>query len=390
MTKVSLVLIFTVCLGSVSTLKAEDKNKFQPTKPIMNDIGETVYRLLPYVVNEGRFVDPKNDPELRVLLKKLSENVEKAKHAVQVGVEPFVYSRDVLRGHVREVNRVFTHGNKSYARWMLQSMFNICSSCHTQLGTESSWARALEPNTKWASDFDQAEFFFATRDYSKAFELYDKMIRGYPGNKLTTLQLETAFERQAAYFVKVKRTPQNGVDYMAKLQTASQVPEFLQNNAKAWAGLFRDWSKEKPVDLRAMNEAQFRKYVEEQLAPGLWDKLIDASEPRVITYLKVSTVLGDYLQTHPNTKLKAQIFLWLARCDRALNNNFFYSLADIYLRECIMRFSDSPVAVKCYEEYETSTMAAYSGSAGSFVPDEVNRELKRLKALVDKKQPKKE
>ena len=111
--------------------------------------------------------------------------------------------------------------------------------------------------------------------------------------------------------------------------------------------------------------------------------MLDAIDPSLVNYLRVSGILNEYLLTHPNTKVEPEILYWLAICDRSISNNFFFSLADMYLKECITRYPSAPIAKKCFTEYETQTTLGYTGSSGIHVPPEVKAELKRLKDLVN-------
>ncbi len=212
--------------------------------------------------------------------------------------------------------------------------------------------------------------------------MYDKLIDGYPDNKLPLADLETAIERKVAIFARVKRDFKAGLESIAKSQKSKKFPESIRRNLLAWEGLFRGQIKNSFPDVKTANDDEIRKYVEREMKRGLWDSLIEANNPRLVTNLTVSGVLYEYINLHPDTAIKAEIFYWLALCDRALNNNFFYSFADLYLKECITSFSSQPIAKKCYKEYEINTILSYSGSSGVHVPDDVRAELLRLRQLV--------
>jgi hypothetical protein len=68
--------------------------------------------------------------------------------------------------------------------------------------------------------------------------------------------------------------------------------------------------------------------------------------------------------------------------DRWLNNQFFFSLSDQYLKECITRFPKSATAKKCFAEYDYQTRLAYTGSSGENLPEDVANELMDLKGLL--------
>jgi hypothetical protein len=131
--------------------------------------------------------------------------------------------------------------------------------------------------------------------------------------------------------------------------------------------------------MKSISETDLKKYVTSSLKTELWDKMIGANNPRVMTYLKISGLLYEYLEHHPDTALMPEILFWLARCDRALNNNFFYSLADMYLKECVLKYPKHPIALNCFHEYEDSVTLGYTGSSGVHMPSDVLGDLNKMK-----------
>jgi hypothetical protein len=341
--------------------------------------------LKPFIANEGKMFDPKNDAMIRKELRGLVETARETHYSPTLQKPGLRFSREVLSGHVQETERMFKKGKKEYARWMLQSTLGICMSCHTQMPATSKSFEVLASVDQFMSPFEQAEFLFATRQFDKALEMYDKVIRQFPKGKVGSDQVEDALERQVAYFTRIKRDPKGGKAYLQKALTNEDLPFHARTNIRAWMALFNEWEKEKTPDMKTISEDDLRAYVKKSLKPDLWDKMIDASNPRVITYLKISGLLYEYLEHHPNTALTPEIYFWLAQCDRILNNNFFYSLADLYLKDCVMRFPEHPIASECYKEYEESVIVNHTGSAGTNLTQEAELELKRLKSLLPRK-----
>ncbi len=169
-----------------------------------------------------------------------------------------------------------------------------------------------------------------------------------------------------AYFSRIKRDPAGGRDYLQNiLKQNKKLPVHITKNVQAWMALFNEWSREKTPDMKSISESDLKNYVNKSLKPELWDKMTDANNPRIMTHLKVSGMLYEFLEHHPQTKIMPEILYWLAQCDRALNNNFFYSLADMYLRECMLNYPKDPIAMKCYQEFEDSTSADPSHAQSS-------------------------
>ncbi|MDO9181111.1 MAG: hypothetical protein Q7U04_01820, partial [Bacteriovorax sp.] len=65
-----------------------------------------------------------------------------------------------------------------------------------------------------------------------------------------------------------------------------------------------------------------------------------------------------------------------------MGQTYFFSLGDLYLKDCIRKYPASPYAKKCYQEYSDSIEAGYSGSSGTDIPASERRELLKLKSLL--------
>ena len=334
------------------------------------------------MVDRDKFEDKKNEGKIIENLDAMAKLVKNIKHTSITKAPGLRLSKQVLEDHLADTARVFKVGNKDYARWALNSTFSICMSCHTQSTSESrNWS--LIGFKEFGNDFDHAEFLFAARDFDHALEKYDLIIDGFPANKIRIMDLEKAISRKVAVFARVKRDFKGGLASVQKSQQNEELPPYLSKNLLAWEATFREAMKTPYPDPRESTDEQIRTYVEAEMKKGLWDKMIEASNPRLVTNLTVSGILYEYLNLHPTTPLRPDILYWLALCDRSLNNNFFYSLSDLYLKECINDFPKSPVAQKCFEEYEANTTFSYTGSSGVHVPKKVRDELDELRKKVN-------
>lgn len=348
----------------------------------MHQLLDAMNSLKPFFISEKRMTDPKNEAEIKQSLKKLSE-AAKDLHDPRFNSPTLKVSKEILQAHIFETERMFNSGGKAYSRWMLESTLTVCMSCHSQVPSLSKSFEGFFSPQVFTAPFEQAEFYFAIRNFDKAHEIYDSVIRKYPSNGIENMTLEDAAERQATYFARIKRDPSAAKVYFESVSKNEAIPPFLKKNIQAWIRLFDEWSREGTPSIKTISESEFRSYISKSMAVD--PKRDDFETSKTITYLKVSGLLYEYLDLHPKTTLKPEILYWLAQCDRNLEHNFFFSLSDMYLRECILKFPESPIAEKCFEDYQQSTIAGYSGSAGVFVPDEVNADLQKLRKLILKK-----
>lgn len=132
--------------------------------------------------------------------------------------------------------------------------------------------------------------------------------------------------------------------------------------------------------------AELRQYVETMMKDELVGDVSLDSPEATIAALKLSSVLYEYLNAHPDTPLKADILYWLSFCERSYLYQSMHSLPDLYLKQCVLEHPASPVAKQCLTDYVKSVTLAFTGSGGTHIPADVLEELNRMQALV-KQQP---
>ena len=362
----------------ILNLSAQTKDKASPpVQPAMHKIFQNMQDLLPYMASEEKFSDPKNSKFISEKLKDSATTIKKVKHADQLNSPTIKISREVLEKHFSEIERVFRLGNKSFARWQLNSTLPLCMSCHTQSPSGSRHWDLAELTKGSASSFDKAELLFMGRDYESAMKLYDEVINGFPENKARIMDVEKSIERKIVIFSRVKRDFKAGISNLdSNLKKNKNLPEFVVKNVKAWIALFRIQIRDGYPDPTKATDESIQKYVNKELKIGLWDDMVDASNPRLVKNLTVSGILYEYLNKHPNTKIKPDILNWLAMIDKQMEDTLFYSLSNLYLKQCMTEFTKHPTAKKCFDQYKNNLVLSYSGSSGTHLPDDVKKDLK--------------
>jgi hypothetical protein len=382
-----LLVVFSFSIAICGSLVWADATLRSPvespeTKVSMANFLTELIALKKYFVSDDTFNDPKNAGDIAAHLKTFTQVIKQADHDRTLNQENFRFTRQVLQNHISETERVFRLGNKSYARWMMTSTVSICMSCHTQIPSTSRSFTDFKNPKMFSSDFDEAEFLFATRAFEQGSAIYDHLITSYPKPRTRPEQIETALERQVAYYSRIKRDPSGALTKFRTYQKNKDLPVFAQKNLASWIQQFGDWSKQRSFDPRSATENEIESFAEKYMDLNS-TLMMEASNPRLVSYLRVSGVLYEYLQTHPGTKITPKVLYWLSICDRSVNKGFFNSQADLYLRQCILEYPADPIAKKCYSAYEEETALGYSGSGGTHLPPEVVTDLKELKKILD-------
>jgi len=376
---ITLGLLFCFDLLATEPKKSIDS----PTTRLMDQLLSELIALKKFMISEDKFADPKNASEISAHLKAFAKIAKDAGHDPALNKVNFKFSRQILENHIAETERIFRIGIKSYARAQLAATVSVCMSCHTQSPASSVSFKDFNNFKTFTSELDQAEFLFAIQSYDKAMELYNKIIDEYPKNNYNPHQIETSFERQLTYLSRIKRQPQQAISLLKTRLKNKELPEYLQRNIAAWISQFEKWENTPFIDPKSATDKQIVEFAKKNIETKWTAKAMDATNPELVTYLRISGALFEYLQTYPKSKVVPEILYWLAICDRSIDNNFYFSLADLYLRECITQYSKSPVAKRCYKEFKDQIIFGYTGSRGTDVPPEVKRDLDELKRLLE-------
>jgi hypothetical protein len=372
--KISLGLL----LGSVTVVALAE------VKPLMNQMFNEIFTLKPFIVSETAFSDPKNATTIDKSLKHMIEVSKNINHEMQIKRSGFEISGKVLSQQLREVDQVFLAGNKDYSLWMLKSTLSVCMNCHTQLPAASTHFTTMNKGHILTNPFEEAEFLFVIRNFDEAMKLYQNAIDGYPANQVTVDSLEKMVTRQLFYYVRVRRN----MDELAKAFDGdlknSKLPKRLHEKIEGLKSAALKMKKDSYPVFSSAQESEVRKYVETNLKEELAGNFSFNQPERQIQYLKISSVLYEYLQANPGTHLKPDILYWLSFCEARYSHQLSYSMPELYLKQCVLEFPKNPVAKKCLADYQELVTMAYTGTSGTHIPAEVAKELKTMEELVKK------
>lgn len=382
LTAVILYIGVLIPLGTFGSINSTE-TKTSEVKTLMDELFFHLTALKKFMISDEKFKDPNNDLEISTHLQKLEKASDKMDHVALFKQDNFKFSQQVLKKQFSEASLIFRLGNKSYARWVINATISVCTSCHSQLPSKSRSLKEFENFKIYTSAFDRAEFLFATRRFDEASNIYDELITNFPKSTDRVDHVEISLERQVAYYSRIKRNADEALTKFSMYGNNKKLPLFLQQNQTAWISQFKDWKRQGPIDPRTISESEIIKLAEKKLQSD--SSSIEASNPKLVSYLWISGILYEYLLTHPRTKITPQILYWLSICDRALSNTFFYSLANLYLRECITGYPADPFAKKCLKEYNEEMLSGYTGSSGTHLPPEVQKDLEALKKWIDSK-----
>ncbi len=193
-------------------------------------------------------------------------------------------------------------------------------------------------------------------------------------------------QRLITIYAQVLGQPDKGARVLEKYRTLPGHSDVTRSHLEGW---IRGMKRLAGSGLAGNDRPGFsliEKYVERYLGP------IESSSSRVhlppeeeIERVWLRGQIYHYLNTNPPKEEMPRLFYWLALCDRAIGYDFYFSLADLYLEECVLGHAEHPYAGKCMDEYEQYISHLYSGSAGTFIPEEIHEELKGMRRLLNER-----
>jgi hypothetical protein len=371
------ILLYLIICGVGGYLHAQ-------VKPLMDQMMAELFKLKPFIASEDKYRDPKNHDTVDTSLKTMVDLSQKINHETIIQNSGLLVSSNVLNQQLKEAEAAYNNGNKDYSLWMLKSTLSVCMNCHTQVPATSTRFTDMNKDHILANPFEEGEFLFVIRNFPDAMNAYEKAIKGYPKNKISPADVEKIVFRQLFLYVRVERNIQGLISVLKEDGKNSELPPALQKKIQDLRSAAEKIKNEKYPTFNANEDAALRKYAETSLKDEIAGKFSFDIPEKELNYLKVSSVLYEYLSKNPGTHLKPDILYWLSFCESHYSHNAFYSLPELYLKQCVLEFPKNPVAKKCLTQYQNLVTIAFTGTQGAHIPEAIASELKTMQELVKK------
>lgn len=368
--------VLIMALVCVASARAE-------VKDVMDQLLEQIFVLKPLMASEARFEDPANAGQISGALNNMVALSRQVNHEERIKQTGFQVSGSILTQQLEEVEDVFRNGNKEYARTNLRSTLSVCMSCHTQLPAVSTRFTDQNKTEVLPNPIEEAEFLFLIRNFDAAMTLYAELIQGFGDNGADPRDLEIALYRQIYYYVRVARYLKGLSIALRRDRENKQLPQRLQDQIDGFIAAVDAVKGAGYPQFTEAQVSQLQSYAQQQLGANVdGDFSLDSPE-NVIAALKFSSVLYEYLNENPQTPLKPDIFYWLSFGERRYLYQSMHSLPALYLKQCVLDYPKNPVAKQCLAEYEDIITVSFTGSGGTFIPDDVAQELDTMRRLVE-------
>lgn len=378
-----------VLASSKKKISHSKATKATPVRKKMNTISGIVRDLGLYIASEPEFVKEKNKFIIQQKLEELTSLFKNLKVHPVVDSQGLALNQEIMAEQLDQTVALFKNNHKPMARAKFNAALNLCVSCHTQSpGTVNKEKDKIfadkDINKLKINNFERAELYFVTRDFEQAINLYDKFIKASKKTDDDEFILK-ALERQLIYFLKIKRSFP-----LAKAHFEIYLKEKLLNDRVAqevgeWVKTLSLKSLWDQYDPATVKEEDMEKFMKTFIADDEEGPIFSLTNSSEVYDLNLSSILMDYYNAHPDTKLGAKILYWLAILDKRVNDDLFFSLGDFYLLACMEKYPKDPIAKDCFEAYMDDLEINYMSKEKELPPD-IKSKLKKLEKLIDYKE----
>lgn len=343
---------------------------------IMVQIGETMLDVYPLIVAQRKL--------MRNEIKKVTDSVDKltalfksAEPYIKLKTDGYQISYEFITEYLHVVQNILKTSHIDEARSHLYALGEICSSCHTQ----DSMLRTLFDKSQrsyFVNDYAFAEFNFITRNYDVAIEHYEKFLNS-PSVE-TELQIIQPMQRVLTVHVQVRNNPDSGIAFLKKYEKLKQHTAETRNQLNAWKTGLKTLQATGVKKLGTLNFTALQGYVEKFMGSS---STIDVSKPVTGDEEIIRVWLRGRLYHYLNDKAVRdeipKLLYWLSVIDRSIAYNFYFSLADLYLKQCVIKFPKHPYARHCLSEYKAYIKHNYENNIPSGIRKEMQQMEKALK-----------
>ncbi|MDO9182686.1 MAG: hypothetical protein Q7U04_09770 [Bacteriovorax sp.] len=391
-----LVLVTFTTLKAVEQTSLPEKNADKAidtaeAKAVMNNVYDSFVNIIPYVyADKFAFETLKSSSAQKTLIKNLtdiSNSFKEARHVQYFQKPGFRPSLDTINSHIDETIVSIKSENMTFALSRLKAITALCVSCHSLLSESASknaFGEAInsEKRTRFESDYAFANYLFLVRRFSEATVYFDKTIRhhlelGQNTDLQNEQEIQSSLRRVLSIYTKITFNPDASVAFLKKYKDHQFLKPQLKMTITQWISSLDKWKKFDPHKIKSIHL-----FITKYLAPleAQKEKLLSGESD--ITLLIASGVLSKYINDNPLSPYGPEVLYWMAIAERRLSNTYFFSLSDLYLKDCITLYPKNPIAKKCYQEYEDNITFGFSGSKGTDIPNEEKKELDRLKSVL--------
>lgn len=368
------------CAAAV-TAHAGPASETEPVTDTMHNLAADMQVLLPLIYQYEQPATPTDKALINNRISSMQAHLDRVAVTVAPRADTYQISYQALAAELRLAQQGFASGREEFGISHLRSATSLCATCHTQDDRPTTW---LAPTSKALEDsFVAGEFLFMTRQYDRAFNAYETWLRRQQPLKNDN-RTQAAFERLLLTSLQMQKSSKSIIELLTEFTRRDNIDGVLKKKLTDWI-----FGVNKLQQLTSITEHPKTDTLKDMATQWLGAGKNEPGPIFISETLRPQIVwlrgeLYRALLEEADHSMVANWLYWLAVSDRVLEYRFYYSLADMYLKQCMLEYTDDPIAKSCYKEYENYIAFSYSGSSGTHIPADLEAELKTLKTKVFK------
>lgn len=381
-------LVFSVLVILFFNLSCQSKDSTTSTSASWNvqmrDLQTVMTDLLPLIVDEAQYQDPKNQKRIKEDVKQLKALSLQAQHnPTALKQDPSIqFIMDSFTEEVQRIDESLSLGKNEYARFGLLNVSSYCIECHTRTSTGPAFQSSrLDQALKNIKGIEKAEYLISTRQYQAAFDELMVYIGESLKQKNDIFQLEKAVRYALSVTVKFQKDWKLTDQVLDKISQSENTPYYMQQNVKYWKQSVQEWKNETKSNKASLQQpiASQLKRIESLLAKGQALQRTSSDRGGDIYFLRALSDLHLILPAQKSSLVLGQTLFLTGLAYESIQGLSIWDLYEKYYESCIRKAPGSVWAQKCYRNLESALVFSYSGSRGTSLPPEVSSKLQSLK-----------
>ncbi|NIR29955.1 MAG: hypothetical protein GWN84_11700 [Gammaproteobacteria bacterium] len=348
------------------------------TRDTMRLIFEALSVVFPLSLDRAAFEDPSQRARIHDALQSLSLGADNlAAHGESLG-PTHEYVRRSLVVDAHDVLDSYEQGRFDTTRFLLQEMTGACFACHSKLPAEQQFDMGArftqEPHVRRLSLAQRARLEVATRQFESALRTYEQLFEEYPLDA-NRANVGLAVEEYLKIAIRVHGDFDRPIATLGQLEDRADVPPYLREEIAAWSAALRELERRERTD-NLLEQARALIQEAERRADYPMD-------PRgLVHYMLASSLLNRYLYSEHHPAESAEAFYLLGVAESHFSSSYWLAETEFFLEQAIRLEPGTTLARRAYITLEEHVVAAYTGSTGVHVPEDVRTHLAELRALA--------
>lgn len=288
----------------------------------------------------------------------------------------------IYQEYLADLKGGLKNGNPVYLRNRIRTAAGFCFECHTSTASDQSFADPEKrADALKLTPFQKAEFLAATRQFDKALDLYDSLLKGPAAPEGQSTELAHGVRNALTLAVRVKEDPKRASQILDRVESRDDLSGFFRNQIKAWKKDVSEWKSEKPLSADAPAASWLDK-AQRLVDRGRILQAYPADHSGDVSYLRSISFAQQALSNSPSDQQKAQAYYLLGAAHSVLADPLLWNLGNYYFEACVKSAPHTNVAQMCFNRWLEEATFNYTGSRGTDLPSELPAKADELRRLA--------